>query len=1459
MNGRNLLALSHEKISPRGDSPRAKRQIDGCVSMNRSQARPFVAYRVVSLFLLATLVSGAGTAASTKSADSAAVDPNDYIFSASFEAPASSPLDLATAAPPDGSVLAADAVPTISIRFSTDGLPSPQIHVLVDGVDVTAAADIVGRTIRYLPPQALREGAHAVSVRVGKAVANWSFTTASAPQISEHNPSDDALLPSGVTSRISARLSDIGSGIDTASVRLELDGRDVTAEAKIAADSISLQPSEPHADGKHLVRVQIQDRSGNAASASWRFVVTDPPQILELAPVDTVLPYASQPTISASFRDERQELDFASVRLVLDQEDVVDGLVVAPQNPREGTLSFTPTEPLAPGTHHLRVDVRNRFGEIATALGEFSVAHRQQLSIVAPPAGTVLPTPEVAVTLRVASSRGYADEVSVNGVVARVQQVKDEEVTYGAPLVLTPGDNNLVARAVFADGEIVQASSSVNYDAPPSVTLTSPSDWQTLGPLAGGGGPVPGGSRDLAGSVERPVAISGQVSKPVVSVSINQQQAELDAERRHFTFERYLLHEGTNLISATATDASGRSGTAQITVYLDQTAPLLSVEGPVADSVTSASSIDVRGVVNDAVEGGVNAPEPQVVVHNATNQQSVTALVADRYYLGRELPLEIGANAITVTATDAQGNARSRELRVTRIAAGSSRVTLLGGDRQSGAVLAPLSQPLVVAAMDAQGLPLAGHSIHFDILRGAGSISRSAGQADRPDGVNPARNLVVETGADGRAEVWLTLGSEAAQSGNMVRAWSTELAEDVMFTATGLRQVPAVVMVSGAAGSQYVQTQSQPVEPLTAVVLDAQRNAMTGTPVIFTIEDGDARFSAASAANGEVSADGKVITVPADKNGLASVRPTTGITPGNVRIRARVQLDATTPISNAVFNLLVLARSNGPTGFSGVVLDHSGKPLQGVRLTISRTPLSTLSGPDGRFVFDDQVPPGKIDLDVDGRPLIVRQGGSTLEYPRLHFETAVIQGRMNQLPHPIYLPPINHAQALVVGGAEDVRITVPGLEGFEMIVKAHSVTFPDGSREGPIVLTPVHVDRLPMVPPGPSSVFSAVAWTIQPTNTRFDPPITVKIPNVEKLKPGETTPIVQWDHDLAAFVPMGRGTVSEDGTQIVTDPGSGITKAGWGGAPAIPPPETCGTNPPPQVCRGSDCSPCPDCYVQQGQCRVCMPSLAPEGPKCDNDWCKRCRFGVCKERYSAQPSKPELKQITEIPYKVLPWPAGCDTRISVGCTMAFPRQFPGAATIKFDVEPYCDGSGVWRFRLIKLEHQFAISARPTGSGFALLTDDIINGFNSCSDLSKLKQSFISIATRDDPTDPGPIHGFTYGRPEATEGHEIVHVRRFVKGANDDRQGLTSLVREMDNFTVSMETYPTPDDALRAPELRLKLDDLRTKYLRDVITPINTREYQQPHPKAEEYNNESLARVAAWIAKIDARRRANHCN
>ena len=116
-----------------------------------------------------------------------------------------------------------------------------------------------------------------------------------------------------------------------------------------------------------------------------------------------------------------------------------------------------------------------------------------------------------------------------------------------------------------------------------------------------------------------------------------------------------------------------------------------------------------------------------------------------------------------------------------------------------------------------------------------------------------------------------------------------------------------------------------------------------------------------------------------------------------------------------------------------------------------------------------------------------------------------------------------------------------------MKVKANSVTFPDGSRVGTLIVSPVIADKLPMAPPAGGAQFGVPAWTIQPAGPRFDPPIELQKPNATLEVPGDNLPVVQWDHDLNQYVPMGRATVRNDGAFLITDAGSGLTKAGWGG------------------------------------------------------------------------------------------------------------------------------------------------------------------------------------------------------------------------------------------------------------------------------------------------------------------------
>ena len=76
---------------------------------------------------------------------------------------------------------------------------------------------------------------------------------------------------------------------------------------------------------------------------------------------------------------------------------------------------------------------------------------------------------------------------------------------------------------------------------------------------------------------------------------------------------------------------------------------------------------------------------------------------------------------------------------------------------------------------------------------------------------------------------------------------------------------------------------------------------------------------------------------------------------------------------------------------------------------------------------------------------------------------------------------------------------------------------------------------------------------------------------MDGLAPREVTEMYSYDHDLAAFVSIGTGTVSADGALITSDPGVGVIKAGWhcGGNPN--PVGSAGTCPTCQKCVGAQC------------------------------------------------------------------------------------------------------------------------------------------------------------------------------------------------------------------------------------------------------------------------------------------------
>ncbi|HYE39162.1 MAG TPA: Ig-like domain-containing protein [Ramlibacter sp.] len=93
------------------------------------------------------------------------------------------------------------------------------------------------------------------------------------PQITDLTPSNGESVRDRRNTRISARIDDEGSGIDDDSVRMRIDGQDVTAEARVNENRVVLRDDlEP---GRHTAEVTVRDRAGNTTTKSWAFDVED--------------------------------------------------------------------------------------------------------------------------------------------------------------------------------------------------------------------------------------------------------------------------------------------------------------------------------------------------------------------------------------------------------------------------------------------------------------------------------------------------------------------------------------------------------------------------------------------------------------------------------------------------------------------------------------------------------------------------------------------------------------------------------------------------------------------------------------------------------------------------------------------------------------------------------------------------------------------------------------------------------------------------------------------------------------------------------------------------------------------------------------------------------------------------------------------------------------------------------
>jgi len=152
-----------------------------------------------------------------------------------------------------------------------------------------------------------------------------------------------------------------------------------------------------------------------------------------------------------------------------------------------------------------------------------------------------------------------------------------------------------------------------------------------------------------------PIVVTGSVDTVNVRVMVNGVVASL--ERGVFSAKVNIV-EGSNTITAVATDPFVNTGMDSVTVVLDSKPPTIEITGPQANSLLNSKTVIVSGIADGKAAAVTVATSP-------TKTGAMTADLAPGTFTAKEVRLEEGVNTITAKAVSMAGTSATSAIKVT--------------------------------------------------------------------------------------------------------------------------------------------------------------------------------------------------------------------------------------------------------------------------------------------------------------------------------------------------------------------------------------------------------------------------------------------------------------------------------------------------------------------------------------------------------------------------------------------------------------------------------------------------------------------------------------------------------------------------------------------------------------------------------------------------------------------------
>ncbi|MFQ5909617.1 MAG: S8 family serine peptidase [Thermoplasmata archaeon] len=414
------------------------------------------------------------------------------------------------------------------------------------------------------------------------------------PAFYNHRPSPNSTI-SDNSPTIGVDFLDMGSGVNISTLRMTVDGIDVTGWSVVTTSSIDWPMPFLLAEGPHSVSVNLADFSGNQNATNWSFVVdTIPPLLKVYTPQEGMI--TNNPMLQVTGKTEPD----ASL------------LVQSAPATVQPSGDFDTTVSLVEGPNLITVQAFD------LALNERVVMRNVTLDTIPPPLTIFQPANNSVTNTVTQAFQGLTEpgaSVEISGTILNVQP----DGTFSTNIALMEGQNLVPVKAIDPAGNERTEVINITLDTvAPFLTVTSPNDGLITNAA----------SVDVSGEVE----IGSVLRIDGVPRSVNPDGT--------FT-ESISLSLGDNDIIVDATDQAGNSAAIVLRVHYDPIPPALQVLSPTNGTTVALPTVTVSGTTEPGATLSVNG---------------ILALVSGTGDFSVDISLFEGANWIDVSSLDEAGN-----------------------------------------------------------------------------------------------------------------------------------------------------------------------------------------------------------------------------------------------------------------------------------------------------------------------------------------------------------------------------------------------------------------------------------------------------------------------------------------------------------------------------------------------------------------------------------------------------------------------------------------------------------------------------------------------------------------------------------------------------------------------------------------------------------------------------------